>query len=434
MLRLPPDRRHRDDPAHLPARRQDDRQRSRVRRSDLVTLSPFMIYYSTEARGYAVMIALLLASTLCLLRALEAPGVRWWVAYGAFSCAAMYTHYTVAFALIAQALWALWFHPPARRAVLAANLGAALAYLPWASGAIADLNSPTTKIASILLPFNADSVGSGLLHWSVGYPWGLSVRVIPGYPAIALICAGLLLAPLARVADLRGARPRPSLPAGLALVLVLAIATPLGEALSSAVSTNLFGTRNLAASWPALALCAGALVTSPRSAVARTACTLLVIGGLGIAGAKMLGDSGERPAYGAAARTIEERASGSDVIVESSITPGPLTSLDTELSPGHQVIRLGIPQESDHPFSPFDRAATPGQVAAFARAAAGPAGRIYVLGSLQGPYRSELRELLGRLRPAFAVSEVRDYPGFDPVRMWILSRAGASRAGASPRE
>ncbi len=38
-----------------------------------------------------VMIALLLASTLALLRGVEGGGLRWWVAYAAFSCAAMYT-------------------------------------------------------------------------------------------------------------------------------------------------------------------------------------------------------------------------------------------------------------------------------------------------------------------------------------------------------
>ena len=70
------------------------------------------------------------------------------------SCAAVYTHYTAVFVLGAQLLWLLWAHPEARRPALLANLGAALAFLPWISGLIADLNSPTTKILGALQPFD----------------------------------------------------------------------------------------------------------------------------------------------------------------------------------------------------------------------------------------------------------------------------------------
>ncbi len=124
----------------------------------LVALSPFMIYYSTEARGYQVMIALLVASTLACCGQSRAGGVGWWIAYGAFSCAAMYTHYTVAFVLAGQALWALWSHPPARRGVLLANLGAALAYLPWISGFDRRFQLADDGHALGLQPFTLDEV------------------------------------------------------------------------------------------------------------------------------------------------------------------------------------------------------------------------------------------------------------------------------------
>ena len=389
----------------------------------LVTLSPFMIYYSTEARGYAVMIALMLASTLCLLRAVEkGEGVRWWVAYGAFSCAAMYTHYTVAFVLAGQALWALWYHPPARRGVLLANLGAALAYLPWVSGAIADFNSPTTDIASVLLPFTPDAVASGLVHWSVGYPWGLSVSVIPGYPALILIGAGILISLVALLASV-GAGIKLKLSSSLLLVVVLAAATPVGEALVSAVTNNLFGTRNLAASWLGLGLFVAALVIAPASRAVRVVCVLLVLAGFGIGAVKMLGDRGQRPAYGEPVQNILAGGSRrSDVVIDSSLTPGPFTTLDTELPSGFRVVRLGIPQEHDHPFSALDPKATPRQVAALASAAVERNGRIFVLGSLQGPFAAELRQLLSYMRPAFRVSERRTYAGFNPVEMWTLRR------------
>ncbi len=44
--------------------------------------------------------------------------------------------------------------------------------------------------------------------------------------------------------------------AKLGLILALALATLVGEAVVSAFSTNLFGARNLAAAWPGCALLA----------------------------------------------------------------------------------------------------------------------------------------------------------------------------------
>ena len=43
--------------------------------------------------------------------------------------------------------------------------------------------------------------------------------------------------------------------------IVLAVSVPAGEALASLLGSNLFSTRNLAASWPAFALCLAALVS-----------------------------------------------------------------------------------------------------------------------------------------------------------------------------
>ena len=67
--------------------------------SAITALGPFMIYYSTEARGYELMIVLVILSTLALLAGVDDGRARWWVAYAAFSCAAVYTHYTAVFAL-----------------------------------------------------------------------------------------------------------------------------------------------------------------------------------------------------------------------------------------------------------------------------------------------------------------------------------------------
>ena len=161
----------------------------------ITALSPFMVYYSTEARGYELMVALALLSTLAMLVAIDDRRARWWVLYAASSCAAVYTHYTAVFVLGAQLLWLLWAHPEARRPALLANLGAALAFLPWISGLIADLNSPTTKILGALEPFDLHTVTIVLEHWSIGYPYRfVGLGSVPGTIGLILIGAGVAVA------------------------------------------------------------------------------------------------------------------------------------------------------------------------------------------------------------------------------------------------
>ena len=191
--------------------------------SAITALSPFMIFYSTEARGYELMIVLVMLSTLALLAGVDDGRARWWVAYAAASCAAVYTHYTAVFVLAAQFLWVLWAHPEARRAALLANLGATAGFLPWISGLIADLNSPTTKILGSFQPLTLHNVRISLEHWSVGYPFKeVSLRSIPGEIGVVLIALGVATA-IAGVLLNRGgllAKRPPQAPGGRASAMV----------------------------------------------------------------------------------------------------------------------------------------------------------------------------------------------------------------------
>ena len=65
-----------------------------------------MIFYSAEARGYGILMALALLSTWSLLVAVDDGRRRWWVVYGLSVCLAAYTHYTAVFVLAAQFGWA----------------------------------------------------------------------------------------------------------------------------------------------------------------------------------------------------------------------------------------------------------------------------------------------------------------------------------------
>ena len=350
----------------------------------VVTLSPFAIYYSAEARGYALMILLVALSTLSLLLAVDTRKRRWWIAYAACSCAAMYTHYTAAFVLLAQLGWLLWAHPEARRAALLANVAAALAFLPWLSGLRADLDSPTTEILSLLSPFDLPRVRSALTHATIGYPDPrLGLRQLPGIVPLVLFAAGVVLG----IAGIGAAVARDGLRKRLArldrrvvLVVALAVVTPLGTALVSIVGTNLFNTRNLAASWPGYALSLGALLVAagPRLRYVAIASVLacLVVGALDIA----LSESAERPRFKEVAAYINDHARPSDVVVDGAVlSPGPLSPLDVALGgEPHQVVRLGAPVQRVRPFGVFDRV-VPAERVIERAARRAPGRRVFVL-------------------------------------------------------
>jgi mannosyltransferase len=402
----------------------------------VMALSPFMIYYSTEARSYALMIALLIASTLALLTAVESRRTRWWVVYAVCSCAALYTHYTSVFPLAAQFVWVLWAHREAIRALLLANLGVLAGFAPWIPGFIADSNSPTQEILSSLEPFTFKAVRLALENWAIGYPY-VRIGAVPGDLATVLLATGLLIA--AAVGGmrvwrwLRGSRVGPGaavrrIPPGIALVAMLALATPVGEALYSAFSTNLLGARNLIASWPGLAIAIGAIVTAAGPLLS-VACSALVLSGFAIGAVKTLDADFARIDYRDAAGVIETRWAPGDVVADvSAPTPVPLTGLDVYLPQTHPEFRLGLPV-SDHPFTIFDPVPPPGRLIAESLESA--KGRSIFLvtplptGNLGTPVRrvaklqrKKLRlgaSLLRRARPGFKVTYQTTVPGVVPL-------------------
>lgn len=398
----------------------------------LVALSPFMIFYSTEARGYALMMALVLAASLSLLNALETRRTRWWAAYAVLSAACMYTHYTAAFALAAQALWALWAHPEARREILFANLGAVALFGPWLSGLLADFGSPTTEILDKLAPFDAFTVRFALEHWLIGYPSAAAIALgdlgeVPGLPAIVLVTLGIALATTATLAsgNLRERLRGLSFRSRGALVFALAVALPLGTALASAFSTNLFTTRNLGASLPAVALLAGALVTRGSRPIAIAATTLLC-GGFLIGAARMMESEVAKPDYAGVAEMLRAQPQGTVAVDSVFLTPGPLAPLDVELDGDRQVLRINAPSERDHPFTIFDETTPAPEVARQAVTAAAGEPIVLVAGRMPSTgFPRAVERFLATLPAGYAVTGKRTFPGVvDLVAFTIESRTG----------
>ena len=404
----------------------------------LTTLSPFMILYSAEARGYGVMMALVLLSTLMLLLAIDRGRPGWWVAYGVFACMAAYTHYTSIFVLGAQVLWVLWVHPGARKPLLIATAAAALLYVPWLPSLKEDLDSPTTVVLSALSPFDFESIKLYLGHWTVGFPYatGAPLRDLPGIPGLGLMAASIVVGAV----GLWGARGRlgawfAANDRRIVLVVILALATPVGEAVQSLLGTNVFSTRNLAASWPYLALAGAALITVGNWRLRLTAATLAVAG-FGFGAAQMVTTDYERPNFSEVAEFVRDGPRG--VVVDAAaITPGPLTNFDVAgSSPEVEVFRLNTPERKSEPFGITDSLTEPSQVARRAVRAADGGPITVVSGVSVSPVDVSVRvagesdlaaEFIDQLPPSYALAERRLFPGFVDLQALVFEkRANAS--------
>ncbi|MFL5900000.1 MAG: hypothetical protein ACJ75S_02205 [Solirubrobacterales bacterium] len=98
----------------------------------LVAVNPMLVWYSQEARGYALFALLTALSAIYFVRALDRGARRDFVLWGVFSALALATHYFAAFPVAAEALWLL--HRRRRETVpgLAIVAGAGLLLAPLA--------------------------------------------------------------------------------------------------------------------------------------------------------------------------------------------------------------------------------------------------------------------------------------------------------------
>jgi hypothetical protein len=308
--------------------------------SALVALSPFLIFYSIEARAYGLMTMLVLLSTLALLAALESGGMGWWAAYAVCAAAAMYTHYTAIFVLVAQAAWAAWAYPRSRGALFVASAAAALAFVPWLPSLADDSASPTQRIIELIEPFGFDALQRVLLRWSLGQPLA-SLSSLPGAIGLVLVGLGLGVALVGLSGHLaRRRRLSWGLPPRLTLAVLLAVATPLGAALYSLVSDDLFFARNLTASWPGLALAAGAFLVAVPVPF-RIASTALVLSAFALGAVKTLDPDVQRPDYRGAAEFVDRSAGPQDPVVDDPlVAPAPVTALQVSLEEPHRFIQV----------------------------------------------------------------------------------------------
>ena len=231
------------------ARAQFDSERAGVLAAALAATSPILVWYSQEARAYALLVLLCTIAFWALAR--DRRGV-WALA----AAAALATHYFAVFVVVPQALWLLWRRRTVWPLLVPGAAGAAL--LPLLVHQSETVARPWADRFSV-----ADQVAATAQELLVGRLWTWVIQR-PGLAVIALLW-------IAALAGLWRARERRALlPLGLA---ALAIGVPL---LVSLVGPNYLAPRNVLGAWPliAIAVAAGAALQRRGVLLVAAACAV----------------------------------------------------------------------------------------------------------------------------------------------------------------
>ncbi|MEI6446376.1 MAG: glycosyltransferase family 39 protein [Actinomycetes bacterium] len=301
----------------------------------LAAASPFLLFYSVEARSYSLTAALALGSTLLLLRALDNASKRDWVAYSLLGAAALMSHYTAVSVLAVQFGWALATRPDRRRAALLAQAAPLLATLAWLPSMADQVRNSSDELArlSAAAPLSLDTLGRLIGRTLVGNPF-VALDRVPGSAALVAIAIGATIAAgfaLARFVEWSRLDERPK-PKAETMLLVLIAVAPLALALlvSLQPKQSMLLPRNVLVGLPAaLALVSALLVRPPRPAAA-AACAL-VIGGLAVGSAVALTE-GRRPASREAALAVSSRWKPGDRILDLCCIAGARGPLGTAVA------------------------------------------------------------------------------------------------------
>jgi uncharacterized membrane protein len=194
-----------------------------------VAVSPFHIMASQEARMYSLLGLLVLASSAALWEALQGTG-KWWVIYGVFGSASLYTHYLAAPMVLAQGLYVMVIDRSRNNAIRWATTAAGMGvvFTPWLPSFLHQLRSghgwpqwrpPLTVRTPLdllaLLEFGGDFFGTGSYHWSGTVALGWYAPLL--LPMVLLVIIGLTWPALPR-----------SFRLFLATLVVIPVVVPLG--------------------------------------------------------------------------------------------------------------------------------------------------------------------------------------------------------------
>lgn len=281
-------------------------------------LSPFMIWYSQEAREYMLLAALCGLSVLYFARAWRDPSERNLALWAVFSALAVLTHFFAGFLVAPEAVWLLYV---IRNRAIA-----------FAVGAVA-------VVQMALLPLLASQAGNSLLGFITGTRLSTRIQQVPvafglgnlyESPAArygllgAAVLAGAVIVLLVAGSDSRELRGAGAAAALAAVVLLLPLALAL-------VGEDYYIPRALMPAWIPLAVVVAAACAARRARVAGTMLALILLASFVYAQVKII-DSPQyqRPDWRGVARALgtTSTTSGTRAIVayDGSLATDPLAT------------------------------------------------------------------------------------------------------------
>jgi uncharacterized membrane protein len=220
----------------------------------LVAVNPLFVWYSQEARAYALFVLLASLAMLCFLRALERPTVRRLAQLALSGSLALLSHYFAVFLLAPMVAWLAWRarrRPGALGVVLVPVLvGAALVPLVLVQ---ASHTGTTQWIGKWALASRLQAIPQYYLTGYSGAPLGHAIELLIALPAAVGIGVGLR----------RGLAPRERHGARVALLLLACgVLTPILLAL---VGVDYLAPRNLIAAMVPVTVLLAILMAAERA-------------------------------------------------------------------------------------------------------------------------------------------------------------------------
>ena len=290
----------------------------------VVTVSPLHIWYSREARMYALTVLLVVACYLAAVVFWQERGWRWAVALSVTALLAAYTDYSGLFALAPLGLIILWrfVRSPRRGWPLAvAVLIAGIGYLPWLSQISQTIDEVGTN--RDFLQLTSGNLIAALqavvgLNGQMSYYWGSPATPVTILPILPLL-AGALALPVLAGALL-------ALPRQAALAALVGSALWLGTMTTTALVSSIspaFADRTILASVPGWAILVSLIPFVRLPCGSRIAAILLLVLSVTtstITSASVLEDGQKQDYRGFTAELAQTEQTGLPMIVPEGFT------------------------------------------------------------------------------------------------------------------
>lgn len=290
----------------------------------LAATSPFLVWYSQEARAYMLLALLSGAALLALLEYENRPAPRPMALWGCLSALALATHYFAVLLIVPETVWIAVRHRRDRAARLAIAVVAVtgIALVPLLHDQVSGLGGTRSWIS--LLP-----LGPRVLQVPAAFVTGFGAPARPALIALSGAVVGLALATLARTGNGRG-------------IAALVSAGAVTMALLAAAGYDEVIARNLIVLWlPLAVLVAAGLDALPSPLTAITTATLACSGVLAIVGVD-LDRAYQRPDWRPIARALaaDGLAGERAVLIVGGCQALPLVLYDPNLTLAAGTLRV----------------------------------------------------------------------------------------------